>query len=152
MGKTIYSDNTDINGVNYETIGENIRNGAKALTYESVKPVLVENKENLISELGLNGAKDLTYESIKPLLVENKENLLSELGINGEKDLTYESIKPVLVKNKANILQDLSANSIHFVKTVVALLTGVATNWGGEYVDVLTEQEKQRIKAYLGIN
>lgn len=43
MGKTIYSDNTDINGVNYATVGENIREGAKALTYESIKPVLEEN-------------------------------------------------------------------------------------------------------------
>lgn len=43
MGKTIYSDNTDINGVNYATVGENIREGAKALTYESVETVLQEN-------------------------------------------------------------------------------------------------------------
>ena len=57
MGKTIYSDNTDINGVNYATVGENIRKGAKALTYESIKQVLVENKENLLSELGINDEK-----------------------------------------------------------------------------------------------
>lgn len=37
MGKTIYSDNTDINGVNYATVGENIREGAKALPYKSIK-------------------------------------------------------------------------------------------------------------------
>ena len=45
MGKTIYSDNTDINGVNYATVGENIREGAKALT---------EDKQNIRTYLGIN--------------------------------------------------------------------------------------------------
>lgn len=150
MGKTIYSDNTDINGVNYATVGENIRNGAKALTYESVKQVLMENKEDFLSEF--NGEKTLTYESIKPLLVENKENLLSELGINGEKALTYESLQPVLAENRKKIINTLLVSGFRFRLGVVNLLTGDSTNWGGESVDVLTEQEKQQIKAYLGIN
>lgn len=69
-----------------------------------------------------------------------------------KKALTYESIKPVLLKNKANILHDLSADNGHFLSSVLAILTGLATNWGGEYVRALKEQEKQEIKTYLGIN
>ena len=55
MGKTIYSDNTDINGVNYATVGENIREGAKALTYESVDTVLQENISKMLENLNING-------------------------------------------------------------------------------------------------
>lgn len=52
MGKTIYS---DINGVNYATVGENIREGAKALTYESVETVLQENISKMLENLNING-------------------------------------------------------------------------------------------------
>ena len=55
MGKTIYSDNTDINGVNYSTVGENIREGAKVLTYESVETVLEENLSKMLESLNING-------------------------------------------------------------------------------------------------
>lgn len=54
MGKTIYSDNTDINGVNYATVGENIREGAKSLTYESVEPVLEENIDKVLKTLNIS--------------------------------------------------------------------------------------------------
>ena len=54
MGKTIYSDNTDINGVNYATVGENIREGAKALPYESIEPVLEENIDKVLNALNIS--------------------------------------------------------------------------------------------------
>lgn len=63
MGKTIYSDNTDINGVNYATVGENIREGAKALTYESVEPVLKDNKKKVLTELNASA-----YELVNVIL------------------------------------------------------------------------------------
>lgn len=47
MSKTIYSDYTDANGVNYATVGENIRNGAKNLTFESLAPFLTEREKVL---------------------------------------------------------------------------------------------------------
>ena len=37
MGKTIYSDNTDINGVNYATVGKNIREGAGRERFQNVR-------------------------------------------------------------------------------------------------------------------
>ena len=69
-----------------------------------------------------------------------------------KKALTYESIQPVLAENKNNILGDLNANYAHFLSGVLSILTGVSTNWGGEYVRSLKEEEKQQIKTYLGIN
>lgn len=99
MGKTIYSDNTDINGVNYATVGENIREGAKVLTYESIEPVLDENRTE-----------------------------------------TLVTLRITVNKLRNNIL---------------FLLTGDVTyqdSWGGVFVNKLTEEEKQKIKTYLGIN
>ena len=99
MGKTIYSDNTDINGVNYKTVGENIREGAKALTYESVEPVLEENNEQV-------------------------------LGV-------------------------LNADHIQLRSCLLFLLTGdsyYSSYWGSTNIAELSEEDKQKIKTYLGIN
>ena len=63
MGKTIYSDNTDINGVNYATVGENIREGAKKLTYESIDPVLKNNKKKALTALNASA-----YELVNVIL------------------------------------------------------------------------------------
>lgn len=53
MGKTIYSDNTDINDVNYATVGENIRNGAKNLKLEDLAPFFT-NRERVLTGLNAN--------------------------------------------------------------------------------------------------
>lgn len=99
MGKTIYSDNTDINGVNYATVGENIREGAKALMYESVKPVLEENRGEVINELRINVYKlrnnilylltnDKSYSDswgglfVSPLSESEKQKIKTFLGIS----------------------------------------------------------------------
>lgn len=99
MGKTIYSDNTDINGVNYATVGENIREGAKALTYESVETVLQENLSKMLENLNING----------------------------------------------NYLR----------ACILYLLTGKSNSpstWGDMQIFALTEEDKQSIKTFLGIN
>lgn len=64
MGKTIYSDNTDANGVSYPTIGENIRNGAKNLTLESLRPFM-ENRERVL--FGLNADSEALRQFILAL-------------------------------------------------------------------------------------
>lgn len=99
MGKTIYSDNTDINGVNYATVGENIREGAKVLTYESIEPVLDNNRGETLTVLRITANK-------------LRNNIL--LLLTG--DLTYQD------------------------------------SWGGTFIAKLTEEEKQKIKTYLGIS
>lgn len=53
MGKTIYSDNTGVNGVNYATVGENIRNGAKNIRLEDLVPFLAE-REKVLTALNAN--------------------------------------------------------------------------------------------------
>lgn len=99
MGKTIYSDNTDINGVNYATVGENIREGAKALTYESVEPVLEENVSKTLDTLKINGGylracvlylmtgksnypSTWGNEQLPALTDEDKQNIRTYLGIS----------------------------------------------------------------------
>lgn len=99
MGKTIYSDNTDINGVNYATVGENIREGAKALTYESVEPVLEENIPKVLDVLNISWAE----------------------------------LRNVIVFM-------FSSNALY------------GNLWGDYNIPALSEQEKQEIKTYLGIN
>ncbi len=99
MGKTIYSDNTDINGVSYETVGENIRKGAKSLTYETVEPVLEENK--------------------------------------GE------------------ALHTLNADYIQLRSCLLYLMTGdpyYSCLWGGILMPPTTEEDKHKIKTFLGIS
>ena len=45
MSKVIYSDNTDANGVSYPTIGENIRESAKALKYTDIGHIMIDDKK-----------------------------------------------------------------------------------------------------------
>lgn len=99
MGKTIYSDNTDINGVNYATVGENIREGAKALTYESIEVVLEENK--------------------------------------------------------GKALNVLNADYIQLRSCILYMMTGdpyYSNLWGGTMLPPTTEEDKQKIKTFLGIS
>lgn len=98
MGKTIYSDNTDINGVNYATVGENIREGAKVLTYESFAPVFGDNKTAILTSLNadhdalrncllflLTGSYDYLNlwgdSEITPPTEEDKQKIKTFLGI-----------------------------------------------------------------------
>lgn len=98
MGETIYSDNTDINGVNYPTVGENIRRGAKELTYESVAPVFGDNKDAILTNLNadhdslrncvlflLTGSYDYLNlwgdSEIAPPTEEDKQKIKTFLGI-----------------------------------------------------------------------
>ena len=99
MGKTIYSDNTDINGVNYATVGENIREGAKSLTYESVEPVLEDNVSKMLESLKINA--------------------------------------------------DYLRGCILFL---MSGKTNYPSTWGDKTLVLLSEEDKQNIKTYLGIN
>lgn len=61
MSKTIYSDYTDINGTNYETVGENIRDGHKSLRFDDINVSLTENTEMLGKNIGISANNLRTF-------------------------------------------------------------------------------------------
>lgn len=151
MGKTIYSDNTDINGVNYATVGENIREGAKALTYETVEPVLEERAGDVNTALK-TGARDLKHAMLSFLTT-----AISEIGsyiyFGDTTDIPY-SIDEWLQFNQ--FLKNTKINGSIFRDAILFILTNdsstYSNEWGGETVAALTAEEKQKIKTFLGIN
>lgn len=146
MGKTIYSDNTDINGVNYATVGENIREGAKALPYESIEPVLEENKAEINN----------TLETSVSLLRQALLNFLStsysspvDVSFGGETAQTFsqeEWVKCSIITTNLNI------NTYDLRSFILNLLSGERGTWGYFNAEPLTEEEKQKIKTFLGIS
>lgn len=151
MGKTIYSDNTDINGVNYATVGENIREGAKALTYESVEPVLEERAGDVNIALK-TGARDL-----KHAVLDFLTTAIGETGTYFYFGDTTDSPYNIGEWIKFNqFLKNTKINGSIFRDVLLFMLTNdtstYASEWGGETIAPLTAEEKQKIKTYLGIN
>lgn len=96
MSKTIYSDNTDANGVSYATIGENIRNGSKNIRPEDFERFM-ENREEVLTGLHANsenlkksilamfGADNEGFwgdKYITPFSTEELQVIKTSLGIN----------------------------------------------------------------------
>mgnify|MGYP003288092810 CR=1 FL=1 len=151
MGKTIYSDNTDINGVNYATVGENIREGAKSLTYESVGPVLEENAGTV------NTALSTTARTLKAAIFHFLTTPINEVGTNiyfGEtSDIPY---NPVEWAKFNDFVNNVRINARIFRSVILFMFTNdsskYGSEWGGESVACLTDEEKQKIKTFLGIS
>ena len=151
MGEIIYSDNTDINGVNYATVGENIREDAKSLTYESVEPVL-EEKAGDVNTVLKTGARDL-----KHAVLDFLTTAISEIGtlvyFGETTDIPY-SIDEWIRFNQ--FLKNVKINGGVFRDAILFILTNdgstYASEWGGETVEALTAEEKQKIKTFLGIS
>lgn len=151
MGKTIYSDNTDINGVKYATVGENIREGAKALSYDTVEPVLKENAGKV------NEALSTTSRTLKHAVLQYLTTAIGEIGTNiyfgDTSDIPYNLDEWILFNQ---FLTNVKINGTIFRDVLLFMLTNdsstYANEWGNETIDPLTEEEKQKIKTYLGIN
>lgn len=151
MGKTIYSDNTDINGVNYATVGENIREGAKALTYDSVKAVLEDNAGEVNTTLK-TGSRDF-----KHAMLDYLTKPIGDIGgyvYFGDTTDTPFSITEWLQFNA--FLKNIKINGALLRDVILFILTGdsntYSSDWGTESVATLTSEEKQKIKTFLGIN
>lgn len=146
MGKIIYSDNTDINGVNYATVGENIREGAKSLTYESVEPMLEENKTKI------NDALETSALSLKQALISFLSTLYSttiDVSFGGETVPSFSQQEWIAC---SIITTNLNINTTDLRTFILRLLSGKKGTWGYYDAQPLTETEKQEIKTFLGIS
>lgn len=148
MSKTIYSDNTDINGVNYATIGENIREGAKNLSYETVEPVLEDNK------VKINDTLETDASSLKKAL---SAFLSDNVYYEQHKEILFggSSVPPYTrdeCRTFINVLINMNVDAVSLKNSLLSLLTGKNSLWGYTTVHAFTEEEKQQIKTYLGIN
>lgn len=151
MGKTIYSDNTDINGVNYATVGENIREGAKSLTYESIEPVLEENTGKV------NTALSTTARTLKNAVLHLLTTDINEVGTNiyfGEtNDIPYSVVDWIKFQT---FLDNVKINARIFRSVILFMFTNdgsvYSSEWGSDTVAPLTDEEKQKIKTFLGIS
>lgn len=151
MGKTIYSDNTDINGVNYATVGENIREGAKALTYESVELVLEENAGKV------NEALSTTSKTLKNAILQYLTTSITDVGTNIYFGDTNDIPFSFAEWDKFNqFLENVKISARIFRHVILFMFTNdssvYGSEWGGDPVAPLTDEEKQKIKTYLGIN
>lgn len=151
MSKTIYSDNTDINGVSYETVGENIREGAKTLTYKSIEPVLEDHAEDINTTLKTT-AKDL-----KNAMLDFLTTSIAEIGTDvyfGDTTASPYIVSEWLQFNQ--FLKNIKINGNIFRNVILFMLTSdsskYSSKWGNETIATLTEEEKQKIKTNLGIN
>lgn len=153
MGKTIYSDNTDINGVNYATVGENIREGAKVLTYENIEPVLKENasKVNTALEVNCEALKQAIMHFFSTSISQAASGTTITFGGTESTAFTHEDWDFMM-----EILSSLRISAKTLRKSILYLFTGdtyySATKWGNTTISPLTEEEKQKIKTFLGIS
>ena len=154
MEKQYYADTVDENGVVHETVGENIRNGAK--DPDSITNSFVENDDKVefldnmhISAnyfkyallTALTGQRiDYGYTFFAAFTDDQKQQIKEWLEIEA---LTQENIQSAIT-NIGNFLIFLKATVDDLRGSVYSLLVGGSPPFGGP-------EELQTIKSYLGI-
>lgn len=161
MEKQYYADTVDENGEVYETVGENIRKGAKDPDSITGSFVETSDKVDFIDNLQLDAehlkssivqaleglAIAYGYTSTTALSEEQKQQIKEWLEIEA---LTQENIQSAIT-NIGNFLIFLKATVGDLRGSVYSLFVGGRPTFGGQNASAFTPEELQAIKSYLGI-
>lgn len=165
MEKQYYADTVDENGVVHETVGENIRNGAKEP--DSITNSFVENDDKVkfldnmhISAnyfkyallTALTGQRiDYGYTFFAAFTDDQKQQIKNWLGVTEPFELTQEEMQSTIT-SIANFGTFLNVDANSLKKAIIQALSGDEIEFNGSKLSALTEEEKTAIQVFLEIS
>lgn len=164
MEKQYDADTVDENGVVHETVGENIRNGAK--DPDSITNSFVKNDDkqefnsnmrtdafylkNAILQALTGNVIPFAYSTTNSFSSEQKQQIKNWLGVTEVGKLTQQAIEEAIT-NIPNFNNHIGTNVLTFANAIYNLLSGHTPYFGGADGERFTSEQLEAIKTYLGI-
>lgn len=165
MEKQYYADTVDENGEVYETVGENIRNGAKNPGCIINSFGTDEDKRAFVNAMHLSaryfkialnayltgGTGAFGYTTDTALTDEEKQEIKNWLGVTESFELTQEEMQSAIT-SIANFGTFLNVDANSLKKAIIQALSGAEIEFNGSKLSALTEEEKTAIQEFLEIS